>query len=170
MQLGNLEQSEIHLRAAIEIMTEAAPPNHPSIAHYTGNLAQLLFRQQKFAEAEHTYQLAFPLYERIFGEQKPQTASLYQNYAALKLETNELDAAEDFAQRSFEISTALFNAYHPDAIRAAGVLIKILQQSNLDSQARTFLQTHYPDLDQALKNEQTTAAAKTVQQWLENLN
>jgi tetratricopeptide (TPR) repeat protein len=93
-------QAEPLYRRALAIAGAGFGPDHPYVATYLNNLAELLQATNRLAEAEPLMRRALAIDQASFGPDHPTVAIRLNNLAALLTETNRLAEAEPLYRRA----------------------------------------------------------------------
>jgi len=105
--------AEILIRLALEIEEKANGPEHPNVAVGLNNLAQLLKKTNRLAEAEPLMQRALAINEKHDGPEHPEVAIRLSNLALLFQETNRLPEAQSLLVRALKIDAKNHVPDHP---------------------------------------------------------
>jgi tetratricopeptide (TPR) repeat protein len=87
------------MRRALTIDEKNFGPDHPKVAIRLNNLAQLLGKTNRLAEAEPLMRRALAIDEKNFGPDHPKVAIRLNNLASLLGKTNRLAEAETLMKR-----------------------------------------------------------------------
>jgi tetratricopeptide (TPR) repeat protein len=110
---GLYPQAEPWLRSALDIGEVAFGPEHPEVAIYLNNLAQLLQATNRLGEAEPLLRRAMCIDEASSGNEHPKVAIRLSNLAMLLKNTNRLGEAEPLMRRAVDILEKSLGLYHP---------------------------------------------------------
>jgi tetratricopeptide (TPR) repeat protein len=87
-------------------------PEHPDVATSLNNLAELLWAQAKYAEAEPLYRQALAIRERVLGPEHPDVAESLNNLAELLESQGKYAEAEPLYRRALAIDERALGAEH----------------------------------------------------------
>ena len=82
----------------------------------------------KFEKAEPLYQKSLAIYEKLLGEEHPNTATSYNNLAHFYYNTDDIKRAYDYMKKAVEIREKVLPENHPNLITAKENLILIQQK------------------------------------------
>jgi tetratricopeptide (TPR) repeat protein len=106
----------------LAISEKSLGSDHPHVAIYLDNLAQLLQATNRLAEAEPFYRRALAIAEGSFGPDHPDVATSLNNLARLLQATNRLAEAELLMRRPLAIFTDFERkTRHPHPHRDAAI-------------------------------------------------
>ena len=137
MDLARWKESEEQQRHALEEAMTLA--NATLVARASNDLAQLLKRTNRFAEAEPLMRRALLLAEAALGEQHPNVAACLNNLAMLLLDTNRIAEAEPLMRRALEINKATLGEQHPNVAVCLNNLARVLQDTNRIKEAESLM-------------------------------
>ena len=137
MDLARWKESEEQQRHALEEAMTLA--NATLVARASNDLAQLLKRTNRFAEAEPLMRRALLLAEAALGEQHPNVAACLNNLAMLLLDTNRIEEAEPLMRRALEINKATLGEQHPNVAVCLNNLARVLQDTNRIKEAESLM-------------------------------
>jgi len=99
---------------AIDIGESCRGKDHPQVAAWYNNLAQVLYKANRLGEAEPLIRRAFAIVEATLGKDHPEVAICLNNLAQLLQATNRLAEAEPLMRRHLVIFLAFEHATgHP---------------------------------------------------------
>ena len=137
MDLARWKECEEQQRDAL---AEArALPNAKLVATASNDLAHLLWRTNRLAEAEPLMQSALEIDEIALGERHPTVAINLNNLAMLLRDTNRLEEAEPLLRRAQEITEAALGERHPNVAIRLNNLAILLQETNRPKEAEPLL-------------------------------
>jgi len=108
-------ESEQKWRQAVD-ETYEFQSDDPRIARSLEGLAELLWLQHKYDEAEKNCEQLLKFYESNFGLENFQVATVANNLALLSQFQRNYGAAEKYFKRAIEIRTKLYGENHPDVL------------------------------------------------------
>jgi tetratricopeptide (TPR) repeat protein len=111
----NFAESEKAWREALD-ETYEFQSDDPRIARSLEGLAEVLWLQHKYDEAEKNCEQLLKFYESNFGLENFQVATVANNLALLSQFQRNYGAAEKYFKRAIEIRTKLFGENHPDVL------------------------------------------------------
>ncbi|HEX7184846.1 MAG TPA: tetratricopeptide repeat protein, partial [Thermoanaerobaculia bacterium] len=132
-------EAEPLMRRSLAIVEDSFGAEHPRIAVYVNNLAQLLQATNRRAEAEPLMRRALAIDEAAFGTEHPNVAIRLNNLAALLQATNRLAEAEPLMRRALAIDEASFGAEHPKVAIRLNNLAQLLQATNRRAEAEPLM-------------------------------
>src|SRR5262249_41617091 len=94
LNAGRLKEAETYARATLQVVQRDFPSEDGMVAASTMNLAIVLDRQTKYAEAEPLYQKALAIEVRVYGSNHPKVANTLTNMSSLYLSLNKFDLCE----------------------------------------------------------------------------
>ena len=112
--LGLYRQSETLLRRAVETNRKTFGDEHPTTLESLHQLANLLWYQDRFAEAEPIYLEVDAGRSKVLGALHPDTLKVDSDIASLYSKQKRLEEAETLARRTLESQTLALGAEHPD--------------------------------------------------------
>ena len=110
---GQHQQAEPLLKRALAINVRRLGTEHPSIADYLNNLANVYSVQGRYEQAEQLYWPALAIYEKVSGPGSPDTADIDTNLANIYSEQGKYERAELLYQRALAIYEKICGADHP---------------------------------------------------------
>ncbi|HPO16857.1 MAG TPA: toll/interleukin-1 receptor domain-containing protein, partial [Candidatus Hydrogenedentes bacterium] len=123
-------EAEPLMRRALKIMDTSFGQEHPDVAAYLNNLAQLLQATNRLEEAEPLMKRALEIDENSFGPDHPDVARDLNNLAGLLWNTNRLAEAEPLMRRALEIWENPLGPEHPIVATCLNNLAQLLQATN----------------------------------------
>ena len=70
LKSGDLAGAKDAFQRALQIAEKVLPPEDPELAHYTGDLANVLFALQEFVDANRAVGRAVEIAEKTFGPER----------------------------------------------------------------------------------------------------
>ncbi len=128
-------EAERLYRRALAIGEASLGPDHPDVATYLNNLANLLRETNRPGEAEPLYRRALAIDESHYGPDHPDVAVDVNNLAGLLQDTNRLDEAEPLFRRALAIGEASFGPDHPTVAIRLNNLAMLLGATNRRGEA-----------------------------------
>lgn len=126
-----LLEAEMLMRRAVEVGEAAHVPEHPNVAAYLNNLAQLLESTGRLSEAEPLIRRGLAINEASFGPNHPNVAVLLQNLAMMEFAKGHRDEAREMLERSLRIFREnLGNDEHPYIQAALAHLRTVTDEAN----------------------------------------
>ena len=101
--LARYTEAEPLMRRALAIDEKSYGPDHPTVANYLNNLAELLRATNRLSEAELLCRRALEIDEASYGPDHPEVALPLNNLAGLLYVTNRLSEAEPLCRRVLDI-------------------------------------------------------------------
>ncbi len=161
--LARYDDAEPNLRASVALRSAALPAGHPHIAASLNNLASLLLKANKMAEAERLFREATAIWRGTLPAHQTDLASGLDNLAKLLARQNKLDEAESLMRESLALRRAAFAAGHPDIGLGLSNLGTVLCRENKLGEAepllreaiqirRAALPAQHPDIAASLNN------------------
>jgi tetratricopeptide (TPR) repeat protein len=129
-QLGNFAEAEALRRDALAIGERRFGPDHPEVAAYLNNLAQVLQDTNRLKEAEPLMKRALAIDEESFGPDHPNVAIDLNNLAQVLQDTNRLTEAEPLMKRALAIDEQSFGPDHPEVAGDLNNLAQLLKDTN----------------------------------------
>jgi len=112
-QRAQYEEAEPLYQRAIAIGEKTLGPEHPLLAIYINNLANLYRDQGKYEEAEPLYQRAIAIGEKTLGPEHPDLATWLNNLANLYCDQGRYEEAEPLFKRALAVYEQKLGANHP---------------------------------------------------------
>jgi tetratricopeptide (TPR) repeat protein len=134
-----MAEAEPLMRRALAIDEKSYGPDHPNIAAYLNNLAQLLQATNGMAEAEPLMRRALAIDEKSYGPDHPLVAGALNNLAQLLQATNRMAEAEPLMRRALAIDEKSYGPDHPDVARDLNNLAQLLQATNRMAEAEPLM-------------------------------
>jgi serine/threonine-protein kinase len=106
-------QAEAAVREALALHRRA-PGGEEAVAYDLNNLASVLRRTGRLAEAEAVYRDALPAARAAFGPAHPQLARTINNLAVVLKDRGDLAGAEPLLREALAMSRKLYGEEHPD--------------------------------------------------------
>jgi tetratricopeptide (TPR) repeat protein len=99
-----------------------------------------LYGKGKYVEAEPLYQQALAIYQKVLGDEHPDTATLVNNLALLYYSQSNYPQAEAFYQRALAIRKKVLGDEHPDTATSVNNLALLYYSQSNYPQAEAFYQ------------------------------
>jgi len=112
---------------ALAIARKAFGDQHPSVPTALNNLASVLKRQGKLAEAEPLFREALEIEKKLLGNEHPTLAVSLRNLASLLRDQGRLDEAETVFGNALEMQRKLLGNEHPDVATTLERLARLLE-------------------------------------------
>jgi eukaryotic-like serine/threonine-protein kinase len=112
--LGLYRQSETLLRRAVDTNRKTFGDKHATTLESQHQLANLLWYQNRFAEAEPIYLEVDAGRRSALGELHPDTLKVESDIASLYSLQKRLNEAETLARKTLDLQTQVLGAEHPD--------------------------------------------------------
>jgi CHAT domain-containing protein/Tfp pilus assembly protein PilF len=100
-------------RGALEIKEKALGPDHPDLAYWLNNLAELYREQGRYADAEPLHRRALAIKEKALGPDHPAVGLSLSNLALLYDNQGRYADAEPLHRRALEIREKALGPDHP---------------------------------------------------------
>jgi tetratricopeptide (TPR) repeat protein len=127
---GQFRVAEPLMRRALAIDENRYGPDHPNVAVYLNNLAQLLQDTNRPGDAEPLMRRALAIDENSYGPDHPRVAIDLSNLAQLLKATNRVGDAEPLMRRALAIDEKSYGPDHPDVAIDLNNLALLLQATN----------------------------------------
>lgn len=111
---GDLEGAERGFETSLAMRRQVLPPTHVKIAEDLNALGSIAYLHRNFAVAESRFAEALPMYQRFYGDDHPDTATLLNNYARVLLERGQFQRAIELLQTSLHADEKEKSAEHED--------------------------------------------------------
>jgi tetratricopeptide (TPR) repeat protein len=158
---GQFRTAEPLIRRALGIGERSHGPDHPHVATYLSNLANLLRATGRMSEAEPLIRRALAIDERSYGPDHPDVARDLNDLAELLKYTNRLSEAEPLLRRALAIDERSLGPDHPDVARDLNDLAELLGDTNRLSEAEP-LQRRALAIDERLYGPNHPAVANRL--------
>ena len=127
-----VQQAEIpFLSTEVALMMLEELENHPNVASFLNNLADLYCSQGRYEEADPLYLQALELRRRLLGNNHPDVAYSLRSLADLYNSQGRYEEAEPFYLKALELFKRLLGENHPDVATSLNNLASLY-----DSQGR----------------------------------
>jgi tetratricopeptide (TPR) repeat protein len=123
-------RAETSIRRALAIDERIYGPDHPEVASFLNNLAQLLKATNQLGEAEPLMRRALAIDEQGYGPTHPDVARDLNNLAPLLQDTDRLGEAEPLMCRALAIDEQSYSPNHPAVARDLNNLAALLRDTN----------------------------------------
>jgi tetratricopeptide (TPR) repeat protein len=127
---GQFRGAEPLMRRALAVVEQSYAPDHPNVAVYLNNLAQLLQDTNRMAEAEPLMRRALAIDEQSYGANHPGVARDLNNLASLLQVTNRMAEVEPLMRRALAIDEQSYGKDHPDIAIDLNNLAQLLKATN----------------------------------------
>ena len=159
MDLARWEECEEQQRHTLAEATALA--NAELVAVASNNLAQLLQRTNRLAEAEPLMRRALEIDEVAFGKQHPTVAIRLSNLAQILERTGRNEEAEPLIRRALEIDVAAFGEQHPTVAANLCNLAILFKETNRIEEAEPLMRQAL-EIDVTAFSEQHPAVARDL--------
>ncbi|MFN8553962.1 MAG: tetratricopeptide repeat protein [Candidatus Obscuribacterales bacterium] len=133
VQQNKLEHAESLWYAALQD-AEGFPENDPRLTVTLECLAELLFKQGKYAQAEPLCERTLQIYERTIGPTHPDVGILANNLAMLYHMQDKFEQAENLYKKALAVQTKALGAKHPEVINLLGNYANLLFRVHRDAE------------------------------------
>lgn len=133
VQQNKLEHAESLWYAALQD-AESFPANDPRLTITLECLAELLFKQRKFAQAEPLCERTLQIYENTIGPGHPDVGILANNLAMLYHMQDKFEQAETLYKKALNVQTKALGAKHPEVINLLGNYANLLFRVHRDAE------------------------------------
>jgi len=135
MSEGRVEQAEALLYATLEIAEDFEPDDQRLIMTLEC-LAEVTFRQQRFAQAEPICKRIIMIYERKFGPQHTDIGVFTNNLGLIYHNQKKFFMAETEYQKALAMQTKLLGQSHPHSINVMANYARLLKETHRHAEAR----------------------------------
>ena len=111
--LGLYDSASVLLKRSLDIYGIYNKEKGQKEAITINNLAVNLHHQNKVDEAEKYYLEALKVLTNLYGTNRPEVASIYNNLAFIYMDNKNYDASENAFKKAYEIKTAVLGKEHP---------------------------------------------------------
>jgi serine/threonine protein kinase/tetratricopeptide (TPR) repeat protein len=150
--LGVFDQGETHLREQLRIRTSQLGPDHEDTCRANNDLALLLIKGGKFADAEGQLKKAAAKHERLFGRKNPITLQSLEGLATIMVEQGRTAEAEPLLRESLE-SRKSIGAVAWESIASMNALATLMTDKGQFDQAEAMFEEAIVDADKLGKKE-----------------
>ncbi|HEY9733078.1 MAG TPA: tetratricopeptide repeat protein [Drouetiella sp.] len=133
VQQNKLEHAESLWYAALQD-AESFPPNDPRLTITLECLAELLFKQRKYSQAEPLCERTLQIYENTIGPNHPDVGILANNLAMLYHMQDKFEQAETLYKKALNVQTKALGAKHPEVINLLGNYANLLFRVHRDAE------------------------------------
>ena len=123
---GQFENGVMAAKEQMAIRQELLGGDHPLIGESLNNLAILVQRQGKYAEAEPLYREALAIQKAYFGEAHPNIASFLNNIGGLLQQRGSYGDAEGHFRQALDLRRALLGEDQLEVLQSVNNLAEIL--------------------------------------------
>jgi len=135
MSEGRIEQAEALLYATLEIAEDFEPDDQRLIMTLEC-LAEVIFRQQRFAQAEPVCKRIIMIYERKFGPEHTDVGVFINNLGLIYHNQKKFFMAETEYQKALAMQTKLLGQSHPHTINVMANYARLLKETHRQAEAR----------------------------------
>ena len=136
MMRSNLDAAEANFAEAIRLSELALGANHPETAKHIGNLAALLLKQEKWAEARPLLNKTLDIWQQQETPHPVYMVTAMTNLAALHTHFGELDKAQELYEQGLAIQEAAFGSDNPRLANILRNYASFLRESGKDDKAK----------------------------------
>ena len=126
-EIGRYDESEAHLRAALDTRRAVAGIDPALIADSVDELGEVIWEQGRYDEIEPLWREAYELRLARFGKNDPLVAASLNNLAALRYAVGDYDGAAELYRESLAIRRHAFGSEHVDVAESLSNLAIIEQ-------------------------------------------
>jgi tetratricopeptide (TPR) repeat protein len=137
VQQNKLEHAEALWYAALQESEEFAE-HDPRITITLECLAEVLFKQHKYGQAEPLCHRTLQIYEETIGPEHPDVGILANNLAMLYHMQDKFEQAESLYKKALNVLTKSLGAKHPEVINLLGNYANMLFRTHRDAEAEQF--------------------------------
>ena len=160
---GFYSQAQPWCNQCLSVSQTRLGENHPLVATFLNNLANLYQSQGRYEEAEPLYLQALEMYKRILGENHPNVATSLNNLAMLYNSQGRYQEAEPLLVQALEMKKRIFGENHPDVAQSLNNLAMLYKSQGRYEEAEPFylqalemykriLGENHPDVATSLNN------------------
>lgn len=132
--LNKLEHAESLWYAALQ-EADDFPPHDPRVTITLECLAEVLFKQRKYAQAEPLCFRTLEIYEQTIGPDHPDVGVLANNLAMLYHMQNKFEQAETLYKKALAVQTKALGTRHPEVINLLGNYANLLFSTHRAAEA-----------------------------------
>lgn len=133
IQQNKLEHAESLWYAALQD-AEGFPVNDPRLTITLECLAEVLFKQRKYAQAEPLCARTLQIYEDTIGPEHPDVGILANNLAMLYHMQDKFEDAERLYKKALTVQTKALGSKHPEVINLLGNYANLLFRVHRDAE------------------------------------
>ncbi|MBU6453374.1 MAG: tetratricopeptide repeat protein [Cyanobacteria bacterium REEB67] len=135
MAEGKVEQAEALLYGTLEIAEDFEPDDQRLIMTLEC-LAEVIFRQGRFAQAEPVCKRVIMIYERKFGPDHPDVGVFTNNLGLIYHHQKKYFMAETEYQKALALQNRVLGQHHPQTINAMSNYARLLKETHRLAEAR----------------------------------
>ncbi|KFZ19943.1 hypothetical protein V501_00395 [Pseudogymnoascus sp. VKM F-4519 (FW-2642)] len=139
--------------------TEVLGKTHPETLATMGNLAVVLDRQGKYAEAETINRQTLKLTEEVLGKTHPETLATMNNLAAVLDSQGKYAEAETMNRQTLKLTEEVLGKTHPETLATMNNLANLLQNKKQYEEASILYVRAYTGYKSSLGSEHPTTKA-----------
>lgn len=133
IQQNKFEHAESLWYAALQD-AEGFPVNDPRLTITLECLAEVLFKQRKYAQAEPLCARTLQIYEDTIGPEHPDVGILANNLAMLYHMQDKFEDAERLYKKALTVQTKALGSKHPEVINLLGNYANLLFRVHRDAE------------------------------------
>lgn len=133
IQQNKFEHAESLWYAALQD-AEGFPVNDPRLTITLECLAEVLFKQRKYAQAEPLCARTLLIYEQTIGPEHPDVGILANNLAMLYHMQDKFEDAERLYKKALTVQTKALGSKHPEVINLLGNYANLLFRVHRDAE------------------------------------
>lgn len=142
-QQGDFAAAEAQWMAALE-EADRFGPQDPRTSFTVDRLADILYRQQKYEEAEPLFKMSLEMRISIHGDRHLDVAASLNNLADMYVSQHRYDEAEPLQMRVLEMYESLFGQEHPGvALITTNLAITYHEQGRLEQAENLYKRAIY---------------------------
>ena len=138
LSLGQYDQAETHLRAAIQLDTQHHGPLHRDTLRATNLLATLLDQTNRGADAEPLLRRNLNDCRNQLGRDDPVTLDAAERLGTILWHLGNTDEAETVLRKNVDDRSRVLKAEHPDTLRSTYLLSRVLRDRKKFADAEHF--------------------------------
>ena len=135
MSDGKIDQAEALLYATLEI-AEDFEPDDDRLIMTLECLAEVIFRQSRFAQAEPICKRIIMIYQRKFGGQHPDLGVFTNNLGLIYHHQKKFFMAETEYQKALAMQSKLLGQAYPQTINVMANYARLLKETHRQAEAR----------------------------------
>ncbi|MBS1995268.1 MAG: tetratricopeptide repeat protein [Cyanobacteria bacterium SZAS LIN-2] len=135
MAEGRIDQAEALLYSTLEI-AEHFEPDDQRLIMTLECLAEVIFRQQRFPQAEPICKRVIMIYERKFGPEHPDVGVFTNNLGLIYHHQKKFFMAETEYQKALAMQTKLLGQSHPHTLNVMANYARLLKETHRQAEAR----------------------------------
>ena len=138
LSLGQYDQAETHLRAAIKLDTEQHGPRYRDTLRANNLLSTLLDQTARGTEAEPLLRRNLQDCRQTLGPDDPVTLDAAERLGALLRHLDKMDEAEAILRQNINDRSRVLKPEHPDTLRSTYLLSRVLRDRKKFTDAEHF--------------------------------